>query len=188
VSGRRTFLAGGAALVTGSAVVISGAAPAAAEAAGSPLQRLLDENAIKQLSVNYALATDMIGRGLRAEGLALYLNTFTRDAQIISGAGTFGPEAWADFVFNALEPFSATQHLIGTINVVFAPQADQAAMSTYLYATHEYSPGGNILAVNTTYFDDVTLTAQNSRDRTDAGWRITKKVLELTALELRTHP
>ena len=53
-------------------------------------------------------------------------------------------------------------------------------MSTHLYGTHEYSPGGNILAVNTTYFDNV----RRSRD----AWRIMKKVLELTVLELPEHP
>jgi hypothetical protein len=179
-SGRRRFLVGGAALVAGSASVVGAETSAAASPDRGALQRLLDENAIKQLSVNYALATDMIGRGLTAEGLALYRATFTSDAEITSGAGTFiGPEAWADFVHNALQQFSATQHLIGTINVVFARRSDRAEMSTYLYATHEYSPGGNILAVNTTYFDDV--------GRTRDGWRITKKVLELTVLELREH-
>ena len=148
-SGRRTFLMGGVALAAGSAAAIRAGTPVAAKADSSALQRLVDENAIRQLSVNYALATDMIGRGLTEEGLALYQATFTSDAVITSGAGTFiGPQAWADFVHNALQQFSATQHLIGTINVSFARRSDQAQMSTYLYATHEYSPGGNILAVN----------------------------------------
>jgi hypothetical protein len=52
-------------------------------------------------------------------------------------------------------------------------------MTTYLHATHERSPGGDIHIVVGTYMDDVV--------RTDIGWRIAKRTLAFTSTELRRH-
>lgn len=183
-AGRRKFITAGAALAAGSAALVGSSAVASAGGGDPSQSQLLDEAQIKQLAINYALATDMIGRGKRAEGLALYRQTFTPDAPIQAGSSPtlIGPEAWEEYVYNALKNFSATQHLLGTQNVTLPnggnPKTGQA--SSYLHATHEYSPGGNILVVLGTYYDDVV--------RTKDGWRISKRTLVFVSVELRTHP
>jgi hypothetical protein len=178
---RRRLVAGGAAVAAGTAAL---AVPSFASAAGPSLNRLADESDIRQLTVNYALATDALGRGEHDFGLALYEATFTADAPIQAGTSPtlIGPEAWAEFVETALTPFSATQHLLGTINVILGSgnNPSAATMTTYLHATHEFAPGGNILVVLGTYFDDVV--------RLKEGWRISKRTLVFTSVELRTHP
>lgn len=148
-------------------------------------RRAVDEAATRQLAVNYALATDALGRGEQEYGRALYQRTFTPDAQIKAGSSPTctGPDAWADYVTRALSASTATQHLIGTINVNFDPTPDGRArtgtMTTYLCASHERSPGGDISVVLGTYVDEVVST--------DAGWRITRRTPAITSSELRKH-
>ena len=147
------------------------------------LRRLVDEAEIRQLSVSYALATDAIGTGDLAQGRDLYRRTFTADAQISAGksAPVSGPDGWAEYVTAALSGYTATQHLIGTIDVTFNNGGDSpprsATMSTYLCATHERTPGGEIYVVLGTYSDELV--------RTPAGWRIARRTLTVTSTERR---
>jgi hypothetical protein len=153
------------------------------------LQRLADLEEIRQLTVNYAKATDDLGSAdadRRATGRELYRRTFASDAKIEAGESgvKIGPDAWADFVAEALAVFSATQHLVGTIDLELDDATDDkpastGTMATYLYATHEYAPEGDLWIVLGTYYDEVTRTAE--------GWRISKRLLTTTSAEMRKH-
>ena len=143
------------------------------------ISSLEDEAAIRQLTVCYALGTDAIGAGDVKKGKALYTDCFTEDAPIAAffpdGQGTerTGPAAWADFVNEIFRDnkYTATQHLIGTINISIDHSTGKTAtMTSYLHATH-LLPNGSINVANGTYADDVI--------KTDAGWRIRKRTLTL---------
>ncbi len=132
------------------------------------------ESAIRQLAVNYALGTDAIGRDEPETGRALYQQTFTPDAAIsIAGAADTrrtGPDAWVEFVEGTFRGAGhvATQHLIGSVNIVPAEDGERAEMSTYMHASH-LSPTGDVLVVLLTYVDDAV--------RTEQGWRIARRTL-----------
>ena len=132
------------------------------------------ESAIRQLATNYALGTDAIGRDEPEVGRALYYQTFTPDADI-SIAGNpdtqrTGPDEWVGFVEGTFRGAGhvATQHLIGSVNIVPSEDGRSADMSTYMHATHR-SPAGDLLIVLLTYIDHAVLT--------DDGWRIAKRTL-----------
>ena len=142
----------------------------------SPLQ---DEAAIRQLTICYALGTDAIGAGDVGKGKALYKDCFTEDAPIAAffpdGQGTerTGPAAWADFVNEIFRDnkYTATQHLIGTINIsIDHTTGKTASMTSYLHATH-LLPNGSVNIANGTYEDEAV--------KTEAGWRIRKRTLKL---------
>lgn len=153
------------------------------------LQQLVDEAEIRKLTVNYAKATDALGTGDAEQvafGRELYRKTFTADAQVKAGESPTltGPDAWADFVMEALAQYTTTQHLVGSIDVQLdlpqgAAQAETGRMTTYLHASHELEPGGNIWIVLGTYVDEVV--------RTPEGWRISRRTLGFTSSELREH-
>ncbi len=132
------------------------------------------ESAIRQLAVNYALGTDAIGRDEPEVGRALYQQTFTADADIsIAGNAETqrtGPEEWVEFVEGTFRGAGhvATQHLIGSVNIVPGEDGTSAEMSTYMHASH-VSPDGDVLLVMLTYVDEAVRTAE--------GWRIVKRVL-----------
>ncbi len=156
--------------------------------------RVVDEAAIRQLSVRYALGTDAIGAGDLDLGLRYYRRTFTHDAAVSAGfdrsapaLSTVGWESWAGIVRDAFVPYSATQHLLGTIDVEVGPevgpdQRRKGRMSTYLQATHVLADTPELLEVLGTYLDEVVLT--------DFGWRIARRFLQFTSFETvpRTLP
>ena len=136
------------------------------------------EFAIRQLTVNYALGTDAIGRHDRDGGIAIYRRTFTADAEImVAGAPDAkrrGPEAWADYVdghFRA-QDYRETQHHMGTINVSIDAGGDTGTMSSYLQAAHTTTDRKRVYMVLGTYVDEVAETLD--------GWRITKRTLHPT--------
>lgn len=140
---------------------------------------LQDAAAIRQLTVCYALGTDAIGAGDVVKGKALYTDCFTEDAPIAAffpdGQATqrTGPDAWADFVNKIFRDnkYTATQHLIGTININIDHTTGKAAnMTSYLHATH-LLPDGSINVANGTYEDEVV--------KTGTGWLIRKRTLQL---------
>jgi hypothetical protein len=143
---------------------------------------LAAEAAIRQLTICYALGTDAIGAGDVKTGKALYRDCFTPDAPLAAvfpdGQGTErqGSDAWADYVneiFRA-NAYTATQHLIGTINIRIDPATGTTAtMTSYLHATH-VRPNGSIDVANGTYTDEVI--------KTDTGWRIRKRTLRMIAV------
>lgn len=178
--GRRALLGGGGA-IAGSAVILGGAD--AASASGGQ-RRLEDEANIKQLSVNYALGTDAVSAGDVDRALALYAMTFAENAPIAAGfdranpsLSAIGPTEWAERVSDAFIPYSATQHLLGTINVEFDPNRKGVAqMTTYLHATHVYAAKLELLTVLGTYIDTVERIRR-------VGWRITNRFLQFTSFE-----
>ena len=132
------------------------------------------ESAIRQLATNYTHGTDAMARGERETALRFYNATFTPDAQVmVAGAESTrrtGPDAWADFVENTFRTRDEhrTQHLVGSINIVLAEDAQSAEMSSYMHAAHVRG-NGDILTVLLTYVDHVV--------RTEAGWRIAQRTL-----------
>jgi hypothetical protein len=119
----------------------------------------------------YARATDLLGTAKPAaiaEGTQIYHEIFTPDADLRTSGGTAkpfqatGPGAWADVVVDALEEYSATQHLIGT-QLVHIDQltekdgsitAGHATMSSYLQAWHSTDAGKLWMFIGT-YEDQV---------------------------------
>lgn len=85
-------------------------------------------------------------------------------------------------VAEAFTPYTATQHLLGTIDVVFpdvrGPRR-RASMSTYLHATHVFAASKELLTVLGTYVDDVVLV--------DGQWRIVERFLQFTSFETSTR-
>lgn len=168
---RRRVLLGAAA----GGAMIAAAKPAVAD---EDDDRVHDYVQIQQLSVNYALGTDAIGRDDKALGLALYEKTFTANAEImVAGAPStlrIGAAAWADFVESVFRGnnYDRTQHLIGTISVTNdRDRGRRAHMSTYLHATHHVADNSALLVVLGTY-DDVVV-------RVRGRWRIAKRTLSV---------
>lgn len=167
---RRVLL--GAAGVAGGAALIGTAPTVVADSEG----RFADEARVRQLATNYALGTDAIGRDDKAAGIAFYHHTFTDHAEVmVAGAPTtlrIGPEAWADFVESVFRgsKYDRTQHLIGTVNVVFTA-GNRATMSSYLHATHHVADNSALLIVLGTYNDIVV--------RSGDDWRIAKRTLSV---------
>jgi hypothetical protein len=188
--GRRTMLGAGAAVVAGTgAILLDGGTAGASGWAGN--RDTTDDAAIRQLSINYALGTDSISAGDVPTALDFYHRTFSDDAVITAGFDRTapalvanGPDAWAAVVENAFQPYSATQHLLGTINVVFDNRrGNSATMTTYLHATHVFkAPDMSLLTVLGTYYD----TVQQSR----RAWRIVNRFLLFKSFETskRTAP
>lgn len=166
-------------MVAGTAAVLL---PSGSASAGG-WHSLQDEADIRQLSINYALGTDSISAGNKPKALEYYGRTFSADALITAGFDPAapalvanGPQAWADVVEKAFQPYSATQHLLGTINVDFDQLRGSAMMTTYLHATHVVTANKDLLTVLGTYYDTVE---QQRR----VGWRIVKRFLQFTSFE-----
>ncbi|MBO3459730.1 nuclear transport factor 2 family protein [Aetokthonos hydrillicola Thurmond2011] len=131
---------------------------------------------IAQLTSCYALGTDAIGRGEIQQGKNIYQNCFTTDATItaIFPDGTtvtkVGTNSWADYVASVFQGngYTATQHLIGTINTTVT--GDTAKMSSYLQATHKRSDT-SIDVANGTYEDEVI--------KQNGIWKIRSRTLKL---------
>lgn len=144
---------------------------------------------IGELRHAYAIATDLIGSGVAASvdrGRAIYRQIFAPDA-VIGADGiesVTGPDAWVDVVLRALEPYSATQHLIGTLYVtgLRLPDADGAGglahMTSYLQAWHS-KPNDELWLYMGTYEDDLGFSVER-------GWQITRMMLHQVAADYRT--
>lgn len=140
------------------------------------VERYVDEAQIRQLSVDYALATDAVGRGATADARAIYRRTFLADAPVMVAGDEKslrrGPDGWADYVESVFRDngYDATQHLIGTIDVQL-DGSDRARMSSYLHATHRIAASKALSVVLGTYVDEVV--------RTPDGWRIARRTLSV---------
>jgi hypothetical protein len=134
------------------------------------LQELLDRQAITDLIHAYCHHFD---RNEPDEVAAL----FSADAKIDYGpeaAPIFGADAIAPTIAIGLErTFAATSHHVSNIRITFEG-ADVASSVTYLYAWHRYvdgSPDGELWG-----------RYLHSFVRTDAGWRISRLVLQATGM------
>lgn len=159
-------------IAAGSAAALLPSSPVAASGVDAS-----DRLAISQLSINYALGTDAIGAGEIERGRALYAQAFAEDAQIGAGFDPAAPalvadgrDAWADVVIGAFQAYSATQHLLGTINVEVERGRKLGRMSSYLEATHVLNDSQELLIVKGTYFDTV--------ERSRGQWIITERFLQ----------
>ncbi|MEH1854792.1 MAG: nuclear transport factor 2 family protein [Nostoc sp.] len=131
---------------------------------------------IQKLTSCYALGTDAIGRGNLQEGKNIYRNCFTQDAVLTAifpdGATqtNYGTDPWADFVYSVFQGngYTATQHLMGTINI--SVENNKATMTSYLHATHKRSET-SIDVANGTYEDKVV--------KTNGRWKIRNRTLKL---------
>lgn len=149
----------------------------------------VDRQEIMELRHAYGIATDLIGKGTPdaiEAGRAIYRRIFTADAEI-GAAGVesvTGPDAWVDIVLDALEPYNATQHLIGTQHISelsrpnAAGQGGHARMSSYLQAWHSRADGYLWLFMGT-YEDELLWTSAN-------GWQIRRMMLRQIAADHRT--
>ena len=143
---------------------------------------------ITELRMLYARATDLIGLGTAAaisEGRAIYHRIYTPEATIAARGidPVTGPDAWVDVVAEALEPYDATQHLVGSPLVHELTLPDErgagghAKLSSYLQAWHSTPKNSLYLFVGT--YHDTCVYSQ------DQGWQIAEMNLEKTADELR---
>jgi len=149
---------------------------------------LLARQQILELRHAYAVATDLIGSNVPSDvdrGRAIYHRIFTPGAQI--GAQGIepvtGPDAWVTIVMDALKPYSATQHLIGTqyIDELRLPDAagrgGRAHMTSYLQAWHS-KPNDDLWLYMGTYEDDLCFSPEG-------GWQIERMMLHQVAADYR---
>ena len=152
---------------------------------------------IQYLQQLYAKATDIIGTNTEqgvAEGRAIYHRIFTADAMVRAGPSDGeqlvrqGPDGWVEVVAEALDPYSSTQHLIGTqiveiesmnVDSQGAVTAGEARMESYLQAWHENKPAGTVWLFLGTYYSKVRFTP-------GIGWQIHDMTLTQVAGENRT--
>lgn len=152
------------------------------------LRELLARGEIMALRHAYGVATDLIGRNTPADieaGRGIYHRIFTADAVI--GAAIVetvtGPDAWVDIVATALEPYNATQHLIGTqyITGLTLPDAEgrggAAHMTSYLQAWHAKANNDLWLFLGT-YEEDVVHSPAG-------GWQIRSMILHQVSGDYR---
>ena len=141
---------------------------------------------IQKLTVCYALGINAIGRGNLQEGKNIWRDCFTRDAEFtiknpVAGvvAQRTGSDAWADYAYSYFQGkgYTATQHLMGSINVLVL-NANQATMSSYLYATQKLSET-SVDVNNGTYEDEVVKEYRR--------WKIRRRTLNgIVALNLKS--
>ncbi len=167
---RRRLIAGGTGLTAGSIAALTTGATAAA-GGGSHLSAE-DILAINNLKANYAYGSDALAAGNEDEGRARYRAVFTSNAHVTSlpAIDAYGPEDLADQVLAIVGGAAATQHLLGTIEIVpLEPERGrggsraQAAITAYAQATIIATDGG-LTRVLATYHDVAV--------QTRAGWRL----------------
>ena len=131
------------------------------------LQEMSDRFEIQDLLIRYALAID-------TKDWALLDTCFVPDAYLdySSTGGKKGsyPEV-RRWLAEALAPFAVTMHLIGNTSVRF--EGERASARTYLWNPMGFGKSLEALdwfAVSAHYVDELV--------RTDAGWRIQKRVQE----------
>lgn len=160
------------------------------------LQRLSDEDALRQLAYHYGRGNDAISihhadrsKGVRL-GSAEYAQAFTADTRVevfaLGGdkpiGSTVGVPAWAEFVdkFYAGYGYSSTVHLMSNFSIEFTA-ADTARISAYAIAPH--------FLVNAAAKDKSTAdtTAEwmhcrysyEAKRQPDGGWKMTRLTIHL---------
>jgi len=103
-------------------------------AESAAVQRLLDERDIRALSATYA-------RGLDRQDRDSVRVVFADDATTHYGTFTGGPDEMSDMAMRALSAHTATQHILGQINVWFTGE-DDAYGEVYFQAYHRAPADG----------------------------------------------
>lgn len=137
--------------------------------ADDALQDLLDTKAIVDLTIAYGWLLD---HGPRAD----LDQVFTPDAVAIYGGDEFnGLPAIIAKVEDALGRLDISQHIVSNQQV--AIDGDAATCRCYLHAQHTKrgTEGGDNFIIAGRYLDELV--------RTDDGWRITHRVLEMDWME-----
>jgi 3-phenylpropionate/cinnamic acid dioxygenase small subunit len=132
------------------------------------LQEIADRLEITEVLYRYATALD-------TQEWGSLTTVFTEDAAYRMGVrGEFtGVNAIAAKLEEVLGKLQATQHLIGNATIVV--DGDTARSTSYVRAQHYrtgHETGGNTLDMGGTYVDELV--------RTEDGWRISHRVLEIT--------
>jgi len=127
-----------------------------------------DRLALQDLLARYAAAVDDRDR-------ESYAACFTEDVEVIGfGEGTMrGRETWVNYVWSALNKYSATQHLLG--QQLADIDGDRATARTEVQAVHVLADSGGRFTLWATYLSDMR--------RTDAGWKIARHELRVRATE-----
>lgn len=123
---------------------------------------LSDRIALQDVMLDYATGVD-------ERDLALYRSCFAEDVRVIGfGDSTHtGRDNWVDYVWNALERYSSTQHLLGPQHATI--NGDTAYTRTDVQATHFLIEGGQRFTLWATYKTDMR--------REDRRWVISRHEL-----------
>jgi len=125
------------------------------------IQAVVDQQQISDVLTRYVLSQD-------AHDWVTYAACFTPDAVFAHPGGQIdGAEGIVARARRALEPLTASQHLLGSILVVV--DGDTATSTSYFHAQHVRSgaPGGDLYVIAGTYRDRLA--------RTPDGWRISRR-------------
>jgi 3-phenylpropionate/cinnamic acid dioxygenase small subunit len=130
-------------------------------AARSPLEVLVDRHDVADLLARYARALDQRDWDALAA-------CFVPIARYVHPGGVLeGVDAIVDRCRSALEPLTASQHLLGTVLVEI--DGDEGRASSCFQAQHVRTgtPGGDLFTIGGSYADRVV--------RTPEGWRIAER-------------
>ena len=129
-------------------------------ASPSPEQRY----ALMDRLSTYAMALDERDR-------ALYAGCLVKDVEIVGfGAGHYsGIDTWLDYVWSALDKFSATQHLLG--QQLATVDGDRANTRTEVQAWHQFTDDRRQFTLWGTYLSELQLI--------DKQWLISRHELVL---------
>ena len=126
--------------------------------------------AVQDVIIQYAACID-------ERDFGSYRGCFADDCEFV-GFGSEpirGADAWVQFVQKTVEPFSATQHMLGPPQVRLAGEA--ASLRTDLQAQHFLrEPRGRILTLWGTYRTDLV--------RTGGAWRMQRHELVVRATRM----
>jgi len=123
-----------------------------------------DRQEIAEVLVRYVLSQDH-------HDWDTFASCFTPDAVFVHPKGQLeGIEAITARSRGALEPLTASQHLLGSVLVTL--DGDEADAVSYFHAQHVRTgaPGGDLFVIAGTYRDRLV--------RTPDGWRIRRRVQE----------
>ena len=128
-----------------------------------PLQYLNDRQALQDLMLNYAAAID-------ERDYDRYQACFAVDVEII-GFGTrtyLGRDAWLNYVWSALQKYTATQHMLGPQLATIT--GDTATTRSAVQAVH-------FLAGDDAARFTLWATYHTDMQRIDSRWQITRHEL-----------
>lgn len=143
-----------------------------------------DLAAVRQLKVDYAIATDAIAGGDTATGQAMFREAFAPDARISAGFDrsapdvvATGPDEWAAACEASFAGFLGAHHLLGPVDV--RVDGDRATITAYLTATMLAKEGKDLTRVLGTYHDVAV--------RASGRWRIAESFLQYFSIESGTR-
>lgn len=123
-----------------------------------------DRLAIQDVMLNYAAGVD-------ERDIERYGACFTDDVEIIGfGSETYnGRNTWLDYVWSALEKYTATQHMLGPVYATI--DGDRASARTDVQATHFLVDDGGRFTLWATYITQL--------EKSDSRWLIRRHELKV---------